>query len=1000
VEALVPQAIYHQVPSGFGYAQACNEGAALVTEGSHLLFLHDDAALAPEAVSAMMEVAFSKNAGIVTPKVVLWDSPSQIVQLGWDLDRTGAPASRVDVGDLDQAQYDDVEEVMVAPGGALLIRKDLFEALDGFDPSMLLFGEDVDLSWRTRLVGARIYTAPLARVRHKMISTLSPVRQRQQRRRISEPNRERSGVERSRRLRYSRRHQLKTLLKNQSGFSRIRSVATFLTLTTLEALYYLLTGRVGTATAILGALGWNIRHQRELRREASKVRTSKAEGVESPKFLSGSSKLSAFLATRRSLRRLQESVGEVVATSSAGKISAPVSPVSGFESFLSKISKGLLWLVALLLLVALWSVLFGRTPLVGTFAHFPSLVTLFHSYFAGNGGSSLTGASAAPPIDLIFGLLGLVTFGYMGALQHLLLLAAIVGGATAVFRLTRRRATPTGARLATVVFLLFPLLSDLFGRGNYLMILAGVGLLPWLIVNFHRSLDAQRSSRRSKRRAYLGTGLLGAVTLAASPSIFVVFLMYGLAYAVMAFLRRSNDSSRRAALALGVVAVSGLVVDLPWSLSLVNPSVGMARVFGASPPQGLSMWKLVELSVNASSHGSISVLGFLLFVLVAMSFVRDGRAVVLGSLLVGYTFFLLFAALDTSGLFGGSPLPILAIMSLMAILLAQAVGISVDALTEDLPRHRLSFRHALGGVGVLALVVSTLGSLQPLTTSRLGMPSAGFARSLSFIGVLPHESSVLWIGDQNVLPVGGWKLTNGLSVALVSQEVPDVRSLYAPASYGSAAPLVRALRSAIAGNDVQLGSTLAHYGVRYVVVPQPSTSPGFFVGTDLDLIFERQVDLKQLLVDPAVAAFEVTEPVHGYVGSTTLSSTILRVLGLMGEMISLALVASAFLRRRAWLIRVDLPQVRVRRGAGSRVDDPPLAVGAVQEDRSEEEEGALGEASDRASGVAQPDRERSINESDEASEPQGEVDVAATERSGHLGDTSLGVALGDGVDDE
>jgi hypothetical protein len=82
------------------------------------------------------------------------------------------------------------------------------------------------------------------------------------------------------------------------------------------------------------------------------------------------------------------------------------------------------------------------------------------------------------------------------------------------------------------------------------------------------------------------------------------------------------------------------------------------------------------------------------------------------------------------------------------------------------------------------------------------------------------------------------------------------------------------------------------------------------------------------------------------------------------------------------------------------VDDPPLAVGAVQEDRSEEEEGALGEASDRASGVAQPDRERSINESDEASEPQGEVDVAATERSGHLGDTSLGVALGDGVDDE
>ncbi|MGC8465779.1 MAG: hypothetical protein ACP5O0_07590, partial [Acidimicrobiales bacterium] len=655
------------------------------------------------------------------------------------------------------------------------------------------------------------------------------------------------------------------------------------------------------------------------------------------------------------------------------------SNVGALELFLSRATKVLLWFITLLLVITLWDVLFGKSPLLGSFAPFPSLGTLFRSYFDGAGGSLLPGRSVAPPLDLILGLFGVVTLGFTGALQHLLLAAAIIGGAAGMYRVARRRSSSTAARLTTAVFLLLPLMSDLFVRGSYLMLLASTGLLPWLVLSFHRSLDAQRSSRRSKRRAYLGTGLFGALTLAVSPSVLLTFLLYGMAYAVMALVRGSRDSSRRAALALGVVVVSSVALDLPWSLSLLNPSVGMARLFGATPPHGLSVLKLLEFSTGQGTGGSLIVLGFLVFVLLAMSFVRGIRVTILGSLVIGYSFFLLFAAVDTSGIFGGSPLPLAAPMAMMAILLSQAVGVGVDALTQDLPRHRLSFRHVLGVVGALTLLVGTVGTLRPLTTARLGLPTAGFARSMSFVGSLPKNNSVLWLGDQSVLPVSGWKLTNGLSVALVSQAIPDVRSLYAPASYGDAAPLVRALRSAIAGNDVQLGSIFARYGVRYVVVPQPSTNPGFFVGTDLDLIFERQVDLRQLLVDPSVAAFEVTEPVRGYVGSTTLSSTMLRYFGLAVQLASLLLVMAAFFRRRAWLIRVDLPQIRVsRRTSSSSSAQSRGSSSTSRSSRSFDEDSSLGAEVT----VVDPQTEPSTDESDgTCAEPGSGVDGEVVEAS-------------------
>ncbi|MDP9389497.1 MAG: glycosyltransferase family 2 protein, partial [Actinomycetota bacterium] len=166
VAAALPGAYVRRLPANPGFAAAANEVLSTVEGASHFLLCHDDVAPAPDAVRLMVEEAFRSNAGLVAPKLVDWDDPRRLLQVGMGIDKSGAPSPVVDRGELDQEQHDAVRDVFVAPGGCTLVRADLFATLGGFDPVMHLYGEDVDLSWRAQIAGARVVVAPAARVRH------------------------------------------------------------------------------------------------------------------------------------------------------------------------------------------------------------------------------------------------------------------------------------------------------------------------------------------------------------------------------------------------------------------------------------------------------------------------------------------------------------------------------------------------------------------------------------------------------------------------------------------------------------------------------------------------------------------------------------------------------------------------------------------------------------------------------------------------------------------
>jgi GT2 family glycosyltransferase len=56
----------------------------------------------------------------------------------------------------------------------LLVRKDAFERLGGFDQEFFMYADEADLAWRLILSGSRIVTVPEARVHHRGAVAANP----------------------------------------------------------------------------------------------------------------------------------------------------------------------------------------------------------------------------------------------------------------------------------------------------------------------------------------------------------------------------------------------------------------------------------------------------------------------------------------------------------------------------------------------------------------------------------------------------------------------------------------------------------------------------------------------------------------------------------------------------------------------------------------------------------------------------------------------------------
>lgn len=150
--------------ANLGFAAGNNAGAR-EARGAWLVFLNNDTVPGPDWLARLFAgAAAHPECALVTSRLVFMDDPAIVDSAGDGYLRAGG-AFKHGHG-ARAADFAVSREVFGACGGAFMIRREAFEALGGFDPRFFMNYEDVDLSYRARLRGMRIWYAADAIVRH------------------------------------------------------------------------------------------------------------------------------------------------------------------------------------------------------------------------------------------------------------------------------------------------------------------------------------------------------------------------------------------------------------------------------------------------------------------------------------------------------------------------------------------------------------------------------------------------------------------------------------------------------------------------------------------------------------------------------------------------------------------------------------------------------------------------------------------------------------------
>ncbi|WP_317443697.1 glycosyltransferase family 2 protein [Streptomyces collinus] len=137
-----------------------------------LWLLHDDCAPEPDALAQMLRVVDNElelgrdDVAVVGPKLRGWYDRRQLLEVGVSVANSGRRWTGLDRREQDQGQHDHVRTVLSVSTAGMLVRRDVFEQLGGFDRRLPLMRDDLDLCWRATAAGHRVLVAPDAVVRH------------------------------------------------------------------------------------------------------------------------------------------------------------------------------------------------------------------------------------------------------------------------------------------------------------------------------------------------------------------------------------------------------------------------------------------------------------------------------------------------------------------------------------------------------------------------------------------------------------------------------------------------------------------------------------------------------------------------------------------------------------------------------------------------------------------------------------------------------------------
>ena len=160
------------VETGFGQAVSLAVGKLTkAVEHEWIWLIHDDCAPAPTALAELIAAIDDRpQVVMVGPKLLGWHDRTHLLEAGISIAGNGARWTGLEPLEYDQGQHDGIYDVLAVSTAGALIRRDVFEELDGLDPNLTLFRDDVDFGWRARAAGHSVMVATGAVAFHAQAS--------------------------------------------------------------------------------------------------------------------------------------------------------------------------------------------------------------------------------------------------------------------------------------------------------------------------------------------------------------------------------------------------------------------------------------------------------------------------------------------------------------------------------------------------------------------------------------------------------------------------------------------------------------------------------------------------------------------------------------------------------------------------------------------------------------------------------------------------------------
>jgi GT2 family glycosyltransferase len=159
--------VFLESSDNLGFSGGCNYAAAK-TKGNYLFFLNSDTNVLDKGILGMVDLmekenfigilggALQDSDGSPQPSAGAFYSPWNLLIMLLGGQRLGFLKKSPKV----------IEKVDWVSGASLMVRKDLFEKLKGFDEEYFMYVEDMDLCFRAKKAGFSTYFFPKVKIKH------------------------------------------------------------------------------------------------------------------------------------------------------------------------------------------------------------------------------------------------------------------------------------------------------------------------------------------------------------------------------------------------------------------------------------------------------------------------------------------------------------------------------------------------------------------------------------------------------------------------------------------------------------------------------------------------------------------------------------------------------------------------------------------------------------------------------------------------------------------